>query len=41
MFTRLQAPLLGEHTKEVLVGELGFTADELSGWHDEGVVLAR
>ena len=41
MFTRLQAPLLGEHTKEVLVGELGFTAEELSGWHDEGVVLAR
>lgn len=37
----VRAPLLGEHTKEVLVGELGFTAEELSGWHDEGVVLAR
>jgi crotonobetainyl-CoA:carnitine CoA-transferase CaiB-like acyl-CoA transferase len=31
-------PTLGQHTEEVLVGLLGYTADEVSAWHQAGVV---
>ncbi|MFL6213260.1 MAG: CaiB/BaiF CoA transferase family protein [Blastocatellia bacterium] len=34
---RRRAPLLGEHTNEVL-GELGFADREIAAFHDEGVV---
>jgi crotonobetainyl-CoA:carnitine CoA-transferase CaiB-like acyl-CoA transferase len=34
---RREAPLLGEHTDEVL-GELGCTGDELADWRDAGVI---
>ncbi len=31
-------PTLGQHTEEVLVNLLGYTADEVSAWHQAGVV---
>jgi crotonobetainyl-CoA:carnitine CoA-transferase CaiB-like acyl-CoA transferase len=34
---RRRAPTLGEHTDEVLA-ELGFSAEEIAGFHREGVV---
>jgi len=36
-----RAPLLGEHTREVLLDECGFSAAELSAWQKEGAVYAR
>ena len=33
-----RAPLLGEHTDEVLAGLLGLSDSELGRLHDEGVV---
>jgi crotonobetainyl-CoA:carnitine CoA-transferase CaiB-like acyl-CoA transferase len=36
-----RAPLLGEHTREVLVNELGSNDDELRGLVDSGVVEAK
>jgi len=35
---RLPPPILGQHTEEVLAGELGLTADELARLRDSGVV---
>jgi 2-methylfumaryl-CoA isomerase len=32
------APLLGEHTDEILAEELGLSAAEISGLHDAGIV---
>ncbi|GGG24834.1 CoA transferase [Rhodococcoides trifolii] len=35
---RTAAPLLGQHTDEILVEQLGLTADELADLHNEGVL---
>ena len=35
---RMPAPEFGQHTEEVLIKLLGYTADEVSGWHKAGVV---
>ena len=36
--SRRRAPLLGEHTQEVLCGDLGLSADELEALRGEGVI---
>ena len=33
-----RAPLLGEHTDEVLSSLLGYDADEIARLHEEGIV---
>ena len=35
---RRRAPLLGEHTEEVLCGDLGIGADALTGLREDGVI---
>jgi crotonobetainyl-CoA:carnitine CoA-transferase CaiB-like acyl-CoA transferase len=34
---RDRAPLLGEHT-DVILGELGYTAEEISAFRSEGII---
>jgi len=36
-----RAPLLGEHTRQVLVGELGLSDDEVRGLTKSGAIQAR
>jgi crotonobetainyl-CoA:carnitine CoA-transferase CaiB-like acyl-CoA transferase len=37
---RRGAPLLGEHTREVLL-ELGYTDSQVDGWSEAGVIIAQ